>query len=219
MKKFIGVIFVAAALIFAFFEFGAGAIAENKALADIDRKLETTVVTIPEAIIEDLESEVVEEVIEETIPEVHSFDWISNCEFGEELGKISIYHEDKEILATPLSFGGSTEASINRKAGLHEQLSTVDELFILGHYYQDKSCFAKLNTAVEGDIVKIETFNYGTFEFRVTASRYVTEAEYAENNYAVCTSGEDTLTLATCEWQNNVKGRRIVICEYVPATN
>lgn len=228
MKKIIGVILVVVALMFAFFEFGAGAIAEEIAMQEINRKFEEisvseTITAEPEETIEvipeEITEEIPEEIIEETIPEVHSFDWISNCEFGEDLGRISIYHEDNEILSTPLGFGGSTDNSINRKAGLHEQLSNVDELFVLGHYYQDKTCFARLNKAVEGDIVKIETYNYGTFEFKVTASRYVTEAEYAENNYDVCTSGEDTLTLATCEWQNNVKGRRIVICEYIPAAN
>ena len=221
MKKFIGVILIIAAAMFFFYEYGAGVIAENAEMKEIDRKLEEVTIVpefVTEATTESTEV-IIEEIIEETIPEVHSFDWIQNCEFDEDLGKISIYHDDKEILATPLGFGGSTDNSINRKAGLHEQLSNVDELFVLGHYYQDKTCFARLNQAVEGDIVKIETYNYGTFEFKVTASRYVTEAEYAENNYDVCTSGEDTLTLATCEWQNNAKGRRIVICEYIPAAN
>ena len=138
MKKFIGVILIVAAAMFFFYEYGAGVIAENAEMKEIDRKLEEVTIVpefVTEATTESTEV-IIEEIIEETIPEVHSFDWIQNCEFDEDLGKISIYHDDKKILATPLGFGGSTDNSINRKAGLHEQLSNVDELFVLGHYYQ-----------------------------------------------------------------------------------
>lgn len=234
MKKVLGVIIVIAALAFAAVEFCSTTVAEEIALQEINRELdsihiesviETETTEETEAIIS--EEEIVEETIIETVPEIHSFDWIEDCTFGETLGKVTIYHDEfddngnfverKEILSTPLGFGGSTNASIDGKAGLHEQLSNVDELFILGHHYQNGTCFGKLKKAVEGDIVEVKTF-YGTFLFEVTDSRYVTEQEYAEDNYAVCTNGKDTLTLATCETQN-VKGRRIVVCELIDIVN
>lgn len=127
---------------------------------------------------------------------------------GTTIGVVSCEDLDIEV---PLVFGGTEDKFLEGQAGLHEELSTPDSLFVLGHHMK-WGLFKNLCSAQIGQEVILETI-YGTYTYEITYSAYISEAEYEANNYAVC-QGSD-LVLATCDYENGVKGRRIVKCDLV----
>lgn len=127
---------------------------------------------------------------------------------GTTIGVVSCEELDIEV---PLVFGGTEDKFLEGQAGLHEELSTPDSLFVLGHHMK-WGLFKNLCSAQIGQEVTLETI-YGTYVYEISYSAYISEAEYEANNYAVC-QGSD-LVLATCDYENGVKGRRIVKCDLV----
>lgn len=131
-----------------------------------------------------------------------------NSSLGTTIGVVSCEDLDIEV---PLVFGGTEDKFLEGQAGLHEELSTPDSLFVLGHHMK-WGLFKNLCSAKIGQEVTLETI-YGTYVYEISYSAYISEAEYEANNYAVC-QGSD-LVLATCDYENGVKGRRIVKCDLV----
>lgn len=131
-----------------------------------------------------------------------------NSSLGTTIGVVSCEELDIEV---PLVFGGTEDKFLEGQAGLHEELSTPDSLFVLGHHMK-WGLFKNLCSAKIGQEVTLETI-YGTYVYEISYSAYISEAEYEANNYAVC-QGSD-LVLATCDYENGVKGRRIVKCDLV----
>lgn len=131
-----------------------------------------------------------------------------NSSLGTTIGVVSCEELDIEV---PLVFGGTEDKFLEGQAGLHEELSTPDSLFVLGHHMK-WGLFKNLCSAEEGQEVILETI-YGTYVYEISYSAYISEAEYEADNYAVC-QGSD-LVLATCDYENGVKGRRIVKCDLV----
>lgn len=131
-----------------------------------------------------------------------------NSSLGTTIGVVSCEELDIEV---PLVFGGTEDKFLERQAGLHEELSTPDSLFVLGHHMK-WGLFKNLCSAQIGQEVTLETI-YGTYTYEITYSAYISEAEYEADNYAVCQGS--ALTLATCDYENEVKGRRIVKCDLI----
>lgn len=127
---------------------------------------------------------------------------------GTTIGVVSCEELDIEV---PLVFGGTEDKFLEGQTGLHEELSTPDSLFVLGHHMK-WGLFKNLCSAEKGQEVILETI-YDTYTYEITYSAYISEAEYEADNYAVC-QGSD-LVLATCDYENGVKGRRIVKCDLV----
>lgn len=127
---------------------------------------------------------------------------------GTTIGVVSCEELDIEV---PLVFGGTEDKFLEGQAGLHEELSTPDSLFVLGHHMK-WGLFKNLCSAQIGQEVTLETI-YGTYVYEISYSAYISEAEYEANNYTVC-QGSD-LVLATCDYENGVKGRRIVKCDLI----
>lgn len=139
-------------------------------------------------------------------------EWGVNLADGQELGtSIGIISCPELNIEVPVVFGGTEDAFLDGQAGLHEELSTPDSLFVLGHHMK-WGLFKNLCSAVEGQEVTLETV-YGTYTYKITYSSYISEDEYEADNYAVC-QGSD-LTLATCDYEGGIKGRRIVKCDLI----
>lgn len=152
------------------------------------------------------ETEIEIEVVEEVAP----FEWVNTTEKGTILGKITI---DSVGIECAVSFGGSTKADIDGVAGVHEDISNENHLFILGHNYaKSQTLFHFLPQVEVDDEVTIETI-YGTYTFKVVSSEYVTAEQYAEGNYEICQQND--LVLATCDYRGSETGRHIVVCELV----
>lgn len=188
--------------------------------ADAVEKIREKVAEATEAAAEIPESDTVEE-------ETHIYPWLETAttnfqgqevewgvsladksSLGTTIGVVSCEALDIEV---PLVFGGTEDVYLEGQAGLHEELSTPDSIFILGHHMK-WGLFKNLCSAEEGQEVILETI-YGTYTYEITYSAYISEAEYEADNYAVC-QGSD-LVLATCDYENGVKGRRIVKCDLV----
>lgn len=147
-----------------------------------------------------------------TILNGQEVEWGVNLADGQELGTIIGVISCPELdIEVPLVFGGTEDKFLEGQAGLHEELSTPDSLFVLGHHMK-WGLFKNLCNAKIGQEVTLETI-YGTYVYEISYSAYISEAEYEANNYAVC-QGSD-LVLATCDYENGVKGRRIVKCDIV----
>lgn len=139
-------------------------------------------------------------------------EWGVELEDGQELGaSIGVISCSELDIEVPVVFGGTEDIFLEGQAGLHEELSTPDSLFVLGHHMK-WGLFKNLCSAVEGQEVTLETV-YGTYTYKITYSSYISEDEYEAGNYAVC-QGSD-LTLATCDYEGGIKGRRIVKCDLV----
>lgn len=139
-------------------------------------------------------------------------EWGVNLADGQKLGvSIGIISCPELDIEVPVVFGGTEDSFLEGQAGLHEELSTPDSLFILGHHMK-WGLFKNLCSAVEGQEVTLETI-YGTYTYKITYSAYISEAEYEADNYKVCQ--DSALTLATCDYESGVKGRRIVKCDLI----
>lgn len=139
-------------------------------------------------------------------------EWGVELEDGQELGaSIGVISCSELDIEVPVVFGGTEDAFLDGQAGLHEELSTPDSLFVLGHHMK-WGLFKNLCSAEKGQEVTLETI-YGTYTYEITYSAYISEAEYEADNYKVC-QGAD-LTLATCDYVEGVKGRRIVKCDLI----
>lgn len=139
-------------------------------------------------------------------------EWGVELEDGQELGaSIGVISCPELNIEVPVVFGGTEDAFLDGQAGLHEELSTPDSLFVLGHHMK-WGLFKNLCSAEKGQEVTLETI-YGTYTYEITYSAYISEAEYEADNYKVC-QGAD-LTLATCDYVEGVKGRRIVKCDLI----
>lgn len=139
-------------------------------------------------------------------------EWGVELEDGQELGaSIGVISCSELDIEVPVVFGGTEDAFLDGQAGLHEELSTPDSLFVLGHHMK-WGLFKNLCSAEKGQEVTLETI-YGTYTYEITYSAYISEAEYEADNYAVC-QGSD-LTLATCDYEGGIKGRRIVKCDLI----
>lgn len=156
---------------------------------------------------DEISTEEISEDIETTENvETCKYPWYDNCELGTDVGYISIPSREIE---TVVGFGGSEDEYIEKKAGIHEQLSNNDSLFILGHHYKSDIVFTRLSSVEVGDTVELVVCGE-KYCYTVTDSFYVTSEQYKAENYKICTGND--LTLATCEWENGEKGRQIVIC-------
>lgn len=139
-------------------------------------------------------------------------EWGVNLTDGQELGtSIGVISCPELDIEVPVVFGGTEDIFLEGQAGLHEELSTPDSLFVLGHHMK-WGLFKNLCSAEKGQEVTLETI-YGTYTYEITYSAYISEAEYEADNYKVC-QGAD-LTLATCDYVEGVKGRRIVKCDLI----
>jgi LPXTG-site transpeptidase (sortase) family protein len=149
------------------------------------------------------------ETVQETEPEeVHFYEWIENYEINDFVGNIhvSVNNGSKEI-STVVNFGGSEDSYIDNNAGLHEQISNKDELFILGHHMKNGTIFANLVYAQVGDIITFDTLE-GEYVYVITDSFHVNVEEYEANDFAVC-RGHD-ITLVTCDYGYGATGRHLV---------
>ena len=207
MKKMFGLFLIAMAAVLFVIMYVAPAVAEKSEVEAIRSEyLAYAEETVSEpSVAESSESSVpaVDEV------EVR-YDWFDNANVGDDIGVITI---PSASIETVVGFGGSESEYIDGKAGIHEQLSTNNSLFILGHHYNSGTglVFTDLDKVCVGDTVNLEVYGQ-KYDFVVTETKYVTAEEYAADGYAIC-KGND-LTLATCEWDSvGNKGRQIVICE------
>lgn len=199
MKKFFGMLMLVAATAMLWSAFIAPKQDEAKNVAEMKSQMATPVAYTSEA------SE--EPEIEESDP---FYTNLLSHEHGKDVGVLSINDNNIEVV---VRMGADDNADIKGCAGLHETLSSDEHLVIFAHHTENGTLFGNLKNVSVGTVVSMETIE-GVKNFKVIDSQYYTVEQMSENDFELLRN-EGNLILVTCDWNDNVKGRRIVVCEQI----
>lgn len=200
MKKIIGFVMMAIAVIMFAVAFLIPEQAEAMEVSEMKAKLETvTPVSV---------SASPEPATTTSVPEDTFYSDTLSHEHGQEIGVLEIGDD----ISVVVKVGANDNDDIVNCAGVHETLSADNHLVIFAHHTSNGTLFGNLKNVEEGSTVKIQTVD-GTKLFKVVDSQYYTVDEMTANDFELL-RGEENLVLVTCDWDDaGVKGRRIVFCQ------
>lgn len=204
MKKFIGLLVFSLGAFLLVSEIIFPRYAEAKDFASVKQEVLSEVVTEP--VSATTEETTIPTTEETTEPEVDYFSGLLNVEHNALIGTL----EGKNVNTT-VSLGADDNDDIQRSVGIHESLSSPSRLVMFGHHMSNGTIFANLPQTEEGDKFTLTTTN-GIFHFTVVSSEWVDVQTMEASNFEMLRN-DHNMTLISCDWNDNVKGRRVVICD------